>query len=57
MSAQAIMGEAQGPAVLRLLRCEDIGLVSREMGVTAATLSQWLDAFLEAGESGLSSSQ
>jgi hypothetical protein len=40
-------------AVLRLLRGEDIDLVSRELGVTAATLSQWRDIFLEAGESGL----
>lgn len=40
-------------AVLRLLRGEDIDLVSRELGVTAATFSQWRDTFLEAGESGL----
>ena len=40
-------------AVLRLLRGEDIDLVSRELGVTAATLSHWRDIFLEAGESGL----
>ena len=40
-------------AVLRLLRGEDIDLVSRELGVTAATLSQWRDTFLAAGESGL----
>ena len=40
-------------AVLRLLRGEDIDLVSRELGVTAATLSQWRDTFLEVGESGL----
>ena len=40
-------------AVLRLLRGEDIDLVSRELGVTAAALSQWRDTFLEAGESGL----
>lgn len=40
-------------AVLRLLRGEDIDLVSRELGVTAATLAQWRDTFLEAGESGL----
>ncbi|QAZ67452.1 hypothetical protein C3Y92_09545 [Solidesulfovibrio carbinolicus] len=37
-------------AVLRQLRGEDIDLVSRELGVTAATLSQWRDTFLEAGE-------
>ena len=40
-------------AVLRLLRGEDIDLVSRELGVTAAALSQWRDTFLEAGESGV----
>jgi transposase len=40
-------------AVLRLLRGEDLELVSREYTVTAATLSQWRAAFLVAGESGL----
>ncbi len=34
-------------AVLRLLRGEDLDLVSRELGVTAATLSRWRDATLE----------
>jgi len=38
-------------AVLRLLRGEDIDLVSRELGVTAVT--QRRDIFLEAGEVGL----
>ena len=33
-------------AVLRLLRGEDIDTVSRALGVTAATLSAWRDAFL-----------
>jgi transposase-like protein len=28
-------------AVLRLLRGEDLELISRELGVTAATLSEW----------------
>ena len=37
-------------AVLRLLRGEDLELVSRSLGVTAATLSDWRDAFLAAGE-------
>jgi len=32
-------------AVLRLLRGEDIDLVSRDRGMTAATLSQWRDTF------------
>jgi transposase len=35
-------------AVLRLLRGEDLETVSRELGVTAATLSGWHDAFLAA---------
>jgi transposase len=37
-------------AVLRLLRGEDLELVSRALGVTAAELSAWRDAFLAAGE-------
>ena len=40
-------------AVLRLLRGEDLELVSRALGVTAATLSGWRDAFLTAGEASL----
>jgi len=40
-------------AILRLLRGEIIDLVSRDIGVTAATLTQWRDTFLEAGEAGL----
>ena len=40
-------------AVLRLLRGEDLELVSRELGVTAAELSAWRDAFLAAGEASL----
>jgi hypothetical protein len=39
--------------VLRLLRGEDLELVSRELGVTAAELSAWRDAFLAAGEASL----
>jgi transposase len=37
-------------SVLRLLRGEDLEEVSRSLGVTAATLSGWRDAFLAAGE-------
>jgi transposase len=37
-------------AVLRLLRGEDLETVSRNLGVTASTLSGWRDAFLAAGE-------
>ena len=40
-------------AVLRLLRGEDLETVSRELGVTAATLTGWHDTFLAAGEAAL----
>jgi transposase len=40
-------------AVLRLLRGEDLETLSRSLGVTAATLSGWRDAFLAAGEAAL----
>src|ERR687885_862230 len=40
-------------AVLRLLRGEDLELVSRALGVTAATLSGWRDEFLAGGEAAL----
>ena len=40
-------------AVLRLLRGEDLETVSRSLGVTAAMLSSWRDAFLAAGEAAL----
>ena len=42
-------------AVLRLLRGEPLELVARELAVTAADLSGWRDAFLEAGEASLKS--
>src|SRR3954468_487724 len=42
-------------AVLHLLRGEDLELVSRELGVTAAELSGWRDQFLAAGEASLKS--
>jgi len=40
-------------AVLRLLRGEDLESVSRELGITAARLSQWRDQFLAGGEANL----
>lgn len=40
-------------AVLRLLRGEDLELVSRSLGVTAATLSGGRDDFLAGGEAAL----
>jgi hypothetical protein len=42
-------------AVLRVLRGEDMELVSRELGLTAAELSAWRAAFLAAGEASLKS--
>ena len=42
-------------AVLRLLRGDDLEIVSRSLGVTAATLTAWRDAFLTAGEASLRS--
>ena len=42
-------------AVRRLLRGEDLETLSRELGVTAARVSQWRDQFLAAGEGGLKS--
>ena len=42
-------------AVLRLLRGEDLELLSRELGVTAAELSGWREAFLAGGEASLKS--
>ena len=42
-------------AVLRLLQGEDRDTVSRSLGVTAATLSIWRDAFLDGGEASLAS--
>ena len=40
-------------AVLRLLRGEDLELVSRALAVPAAEVSAWRDAFLAAGEASL----
>src|SRR5918992_1375393 len=40
-------------AVLRMLRGEDLETLSRELGITAATLTGWHDAFLAAGEAAL----
>lgn len=42
-------------AVLRLLRGEGLEVLSRELGVTAATLSGWREAFLAAGAEALKS--
>ena len=42
-------------AVKRLLRGEDLETVSRDLGVTAARVSQWRDQFLAGGEANLKS--
>ena len=42
-------------AVLRVLRGEDLDTVSRELGVTAATLSAWRDDCLAGAEANLKS--
>src|SRR3954454_21087969 len=39
--------------VLRLLRGEDLEMLSRALGVTAATLTGWQDSFVAAGEASL----
>ncbi len=39
--------------VLELLRGEDLESLSRKYAVTAATISDWRDAFLASGEAGL----
>jgi transposase-like protein len=41
--------------VLRILRGEALDTLSRELGVTAATLAQWRDQFLAAGQAGVRS--
>jgi hypothetical protein len=41
--------------VLRLLRGEDLETLSREVGVTAATLSGWRDSFLDGGTAAMKS--
>ena len=46
--------QRKSAAVLRLLRGEDLETVSRELSVTAATLTGWRDSFLAGGE-GISS--
>jgi len=42
-------------AVLRLLKGEDLDALSRELRVTAATLSEWREVFLASGIAGLKS--
>src|SRR4029450_8558286 len=48
-------GRRKQDAVLRLLRGEDLELLPRGLGVTAAELSGWREVFLAAGEASLTS--
>lgn len=41
--------------VLRVLRGDDLDLVSREAGITAAKVSEWRDQFMASGQAGLKS--
>ena len=41
--------------MLRLLRGEELDVLSRDLGVSAATLAGWKEAFLSAGQAGLKS--
>jgi transposase-like protein len=41
--------------VLRLLRGEDVGTVSRQVGVAAHELEEWRRVFIEGGKTGLKS--
>ena len=52
---QRMSARRKQAAVLRLLGGEDLELLSRELGVTAAELSGWRDRFLAAGEAVLRS--
>jgi transposase len=45
----------KGEAVLRLLRGEELDLVSRDLGITAATLSAWREHFVAGGQASLKS--
>src|SRR5262245_26213749 len=42
-------------ALLRLLRGDDLELISRELVVTAATLASWRDDFVAGGQAALKS--
>ena len=44
-------------AVLRLLNGEDLDLLSRELGATVATLSDWRSTFVAGGQAQLKSRQ
>ncbi len=47
--ARRFSARRKAEVVMRLLRGEDMELVSRELGVTAASLTEWRERFLGAG--------
>ena len=54
-SAVASRPRRKAEAVLRLLHGEELDALSRELGVTGATLAQWRERFLAAGQASLKS--
>lgn len=54
---QRISARRKREAVLRLMRGEDLELVSRALGVTAGTVSTWRDRALAAMDASLKSRQ
>jgi transposase-like protein len=50
---QRFSARLKGQIVMRLLRGEELELLSREDGTTAALISRWRDDFLSAGEAAM----
>ena len=50
---QRFSAKLKSQIVVRLLRGEDLELLSREFGVTAALISRWRDDFLSGGEAAM----
>ena len=51
--SQRFSARQKTEVVLRLLRGEPLALVSRELGIPAARLTTWREAFLDAGQDAL----
>jgi transposase-like protein len=47
---QRFSAQKKTEVVLRLLRGEALDLLSRELGITAACITSWREAFLDAGQ-------
>ena len=52
-NAQRFSAKRKSEVVLRLLRGEDLELLSRELGVSAARISRWQERFVVAGETAM----